>query len=193
MGKLQPFVGLTVDGVFGRIARMNKTMLSAMAAACAAAVFAQDPVPAQAPEAAPASDAAPVAARPRRQGPASAQERRQALAERRQERMQRMNAQGRTRRASMSAGIGAEAKPFGRLSDGREAKIWRLRGTGGVIVRRLIVVVAVDGERRAYVIVCADCLDGVARAEQVLEDDRRRSNCVILYKLFPRYTYLGQE
>ena len=29
-------------------------------------------------------------------------------------------------------GRGFEAKPFGKLSDGRETKIWRLRGTGGL-------------------------------------------------------------
>ena len=111
---------------------MKKTIFSVVAAACAAAVFAQDPAPAQAPETAPSPEAAPAPARPRRTGPASAQERRQSLAERRQERLQRLNGQNRMSRASGYAGRVAEAKPFGKLSDGRETKIWRLRGTGGL-------------------------------------------------------------
>ena len=73
-----------------------------MAAACAVAVFAQEPAPA-----------------PGRQGP-------------RPRRTQRPNGAEALRPRSGLMGRNFEVKPFGKLSDGRETKIWRLRGMGGL-------------------------------------------------------------
>ncbi len=91
---------------------MKKILLSAMAVACAAALFAQEAVQNQ-------TDPAPAP-------------------EGRVHRGRLLGSGVRSRRSggilnrSPFMGRGFEAKPFGKLSDGRETKIWRIRGTGGL-------------------------------------------------------------
>ena len=111
---------------------MKTILFSAVAAACAVAVFAQDPAPAATPAPAPADAPSSAPARPRPQTPA---ERRQSLAERRQSRrIQRPGGVEALRGRNGFMGRAYESRPFGKLSDGREAKVWRLRGMGGLIL-----------------------------------------------------------
>lgn len=90
---------------------MKKLMISSMVVACALACAAQEAAPATAPAA-----AAPVAQKDNTAVKASA----------RKAALQRMRAAA---KASRLAG-----KPFGKLSDGREAHLYRLQGRGGLIL-----------------------------------------------------------
>ena len=90
---------------------MKRLMTTILAAACGVACVAQEaPAPAKPPAKAPAS------------APAQRVERRQHMRMDHSQRMMR----------GMRGGI--ETRSFGKLADGKEAKIYRLKGMGGLIL-----------------------------------------------------------